>query len=175
MADSRQSSADDRMARWVHEHSAAVRGYLLGVVRRVADADDLLQEAFRRAWEARDRYREQGQERAYLIRIADRLACDRLRQRGREVQLDSDGWQAREPQTSDEPHVRLDQEETNGQLHAALNQLTEMQRRVLLLRYFGDLDFAAIAATTGCPLGTVLSHCHRGLAAMRKLLAENVT
>src|SRR6478609_2747382 len=145
MADVQPLSADDRMARWVQEHARAIRGYLLGVVRRVADADDLVQETFRRAWEARDRYREQGQERAYLLRIADRLACDRLRKRGREVQLDADGWQAREPRVHEEPHLRLDQAEMSGQLQAALNALSEMQRRVLLLRYFGELEFAAIA------------------------------
>src|SRR3954463_6933867 len=112
MADVQLTSADDRMARWGHEHARAIRGYLLGVVRRTADADDLVQETFRRAWQARERYREQGQERAYLLRIADRLACDRLRQRGREVQLDDDGWQAREPRNTDEPHLRLDRAET---------------------------------------------------------------
>lgn len=175
MADVQPTSADDRMARWVHEHARAVRGYLLGVVRRGADADDLVQETFRRAWEARDRYREQGQERAYLLRIADRLACDRLRKRGREVQLDADAWQAREPRSDNEPHLRLDQVELSGQLHAALNALSEMQRRVLLLRFFGELEFAAIAEATGCPLGTVLSHCHRGLESLRKRLAEKVT
>jgi RNA polymerase sigma-70 factor (ECF subfamily) len=174
MADLQSISADDRMTRWVHEHARAIRGYLLGLVRNASDADELAQETFRRAWEARDRYQEQGQERAYLLRIADRLACDRLRKRGRELQLDAEGWQAREPQIDDEPHRRLDQSETSGRLNAAMEALSEMQRRVLLLRYFGELEFAAIAEATGCPLGTVLSHCHRGLESLRKRLTEIV-
>ena len=56
------------------------------------------------------------------------------------------------------------------ELAAALNELTLAQRRVLLLRYFGELSFEEIAGTLGCPLGTALSHCRRGLAALRKLL-----
>ena len=63
--------------------------------------------------------------------------------------------------------------ETNQELTAALDQLSLNQRRVVLLRYFGDLSFEQIAAELECPLGTALSHCRRGLAAMRKLLTVN--
>jgi DNA-directed RNA polymerase specialized sigma24 family protein len=41
----------------------------------------------------------------------------------------------------------------------------------LLLRYYGDLDFAVIAEIMGC-LNTVLSHGRRGLLALRKILAD---
>jgi len=50
--------------------------------------------------------------------------------------------------------------------------LHEVQKRVLLLRFFGELEFAAIAEQMELPLGTVLSHCHRGLKSLRKMLAE---
>src|SRR3954463_2200322 len=76
---------DVRLARWVREHGAAVRGYLLGLVRRADVADDLLQEVFQRAWQARDRYEDQGYERAFLLRIADRLVIDKSRRSRREV------------------------------------------------------------------------------------------
>ena len=48
------------LSRWVGEHGGAVRAFLLGLVRRPDVADDLLQEVFRRAWQARHRYQEQG-------------------------------------------------------------------------------------------------------------------
>src|SRR4029079_38044 len=69
----------ERLTRWVREHQRPVWGFLLGMTRDRHLADDLLQETFCRAWQARSRYREVGQERAYLLRIADRLARDRLR------------------------------------------------------------------------------------------------
>ena len=64
------------------------------------------------------------------------------------------------------------QAEVNGQLAAALDQLSSPQRRVLLLRYFGQLTFAEIAEMTDCPLNTTLSHCRRGLETLRVLMVE---
>jgi len=62
--------------------------------------------------------------------------------------------------------------EQNELLTAALNKLSPAQRRVLLLRYYGQMSFAEIASTIGCPLNTALSHCHRGLEALQALLVE---
>jgi RNA polymerase sigma-70 factor (ECF subfamily) len=165
---------DERLARWVREHAAAVRGYLLGLVCRTDVADDLLQEVFQRAWQARDRYEDQGYERAFLLRIADRLVIDKSRRSRREVNLDETTWHEVEPAAdADSPLDELHTAETNQELAATLDQLSLNQRRVLLLRYFGDLSFEQIAAELDCPLGTALSHCRRGLAAMRKLLTAN--
>jgi RNA polymerase sigma-70 factor (ECF subfamily) len=166
----------DRIARWVHEHSRAVRGYLLGMVRRSDVADDLLQEVFQRAWQARDRYRDEGHERAYLMRIADRLVIDRSRRlaprsTGREINVDEETWHEVEPPArATAPVESLVGAEASEELGAALNRLSPAQRRVLLLRFFGDLTFEEIAAAMECPLGTALSHCRRGLMNLRKLL-----
>lgn len=166
------SPADDRLARWVRDHAAAVRGYLLALVRQPHDADDLLQDVFRKAWEARQRYEEQGQERAYLLRIADRLVCDRGRKQ-KEVHIPAESWQELEPTSAELPPSEVFQrEEWRQQLAACLEELHEVQKRVLLLRFFGELEFAAIAEQLELPLGTVLSHCHRGLRSLRKMLAE---
>jgi RNA polymerase sigma-70 factor (ECF subfamily) len=59
-----------------------------------------------------------------------------------------------------------------GLLHAALDRLAPMQQRVLLLRYYSQLDFQEIADTLQMPLNTALSHCRRGLEALRRLLVE---
>jgi RNA polymerase sigma factor (sigma-70 family) len=166
-----EHSADERIARWVREHGLAVRGYLLGMVRRADVADDLLQDVFHRAWQSQDRYRDQGQERAFLLRIADRLVIDRSRKLGIEVNVDEAMWEEIEPAAGMEtPLQSLSQREACEELTRMLDSLTPVQRRVLLLRYFGDLSFEEIAAAVGCPLGTALSHCRRGLVALRKLL-----
>src|SRR5262245_55222489 len=96
-ADDGSHRAEERIARWVREHARAVRGYLLGLVRRTDVADDLVQEVFQRAWQARDRYRDEGHERAFLLKIADRLAIDRSRRRGLEIHLDDATWHDVEP------------------------------------------------------------------------------
>ena len=171
---SRRSDEDDRFAEWTREHGRAVRGYLLAMVRRADVADDLVQEVFCRAWQARERYREQGNARAYLLRIADRLVCDRGRKAGRERTLNEETWRQVEPVSRDgEPWEAFARAEAAAQLTAALDRLSPAQRRVLLLRYYGQLSFAQIAETVGCPLSTALSHCRRGLMLLRKLLVEN--
>ena len=64
--------------------------------------------------------------------------------------------------------------ESPTELAVALNSLSPMQRRVLLMRYYGGLEFADIAEQCSAPLGTVLSHCRRGLQTLRKLLTEKM-
>lgn len=171
---SRRTDDSERFADWGREHASAVRGYLLAMVRRVDLAEDLTQEVFCRAWQARRRYREQGNARAYLLRIADRLLCDRGRKAGREVTLDEEHWKQIEPVShTAEPAETLVRAEASRRLGAALKGLSPVQRRVLLLRYYGELSFAEISQIIDCPLNTTLSHCRRGLMALRKLLVEN--
>lgn len=161
----------ERLTYWVRDHALAVRGYLLGTTGRHDVADDLLQEVFQRAWQAMGRYRDLGHERAFLLKIADRLVIDRSRRLGLEINLDDATWHEIEPQTpTAAPLDDLAGAETSAQLTAALAQLTQSQRRVLLLRYFSHMTFEEIAEAMNCPLSTALSHCRRGLVAMRKLL-----
>lgn len=174
MSPSSQTPDDAELwAEWGQLHGRAVRGYLLAMVRRHDLADDLTQEVFCRAWQARDQYREEGAARAYLLRIADRLACDHHRRAGREVNLGDDAWKMVEPaQPAAAPEEVLARAEMSRQLAATLDSLSEPQRRVLLLRYYGELSFAEIATMLECPVSTALSHCHRGLQTLRKLLVE---
>lgn len=166
-------SDSERLSGWVREHSRAVRGYLLAMVRRDEVADDLLQEVFRRAWQARKGYRETGSARAYLMRIADRLVLDRARKAGREMSMTVDEWQRVEPSVGEaEPSEVVSKAESLSRMHEALRELSPPQRRVLLLRYYGDMAFADIATIMGCPLNTVLSHCRRGLLTLRRKLVE---
>ena len=163
----------EQFAAWVRDHSRAVRGYLFGMIRRADAADDLLQEVFRRAWQARTTYRENGHPRAYLLKIADRLVCDRHRKVRPEITLDGEDWKKHEPPSrDDDPLLALNLQEETAQLNKAMQRLSPVQRRVLLLRFYGQMGFAEIAEEIGCPLGTALSHCRRGLETLRTLLVE---
>ena len=55
---------------------------------------------------------------------------------------------------------------------AALRGLPTRQRECLVLRYYADLSEAEIASTLGISAGSVKTHCHRGLAALSKLLED---
>ncbi|MCA9122617.1 MAG: RNA polymerase sigma factor [Planctomycetaceae bacterium] len=171
-AESIESEAD-RVSNWFDQYGGVVRGYLRGLVRRDDVAEDLTQDVFRRAWQARGNYQEQGTPRAYLLRIADRLVIDRARKKRPEVSLDDTGWVVAEPQDAGPaPSSGLMQNEARRQLDTAMKLLTTAQRRVLLLRFYGDMSFAEIAETLECPLSTALSHCRRGLLALREIIPE---
>lgn len=166
----------ERLARWVREHGGVVRGFVFTALGDPHAVDDVVQETFTRAWTARERYRDDGRERAYLLRIADRLICDRRRRSGRETPVDDLQWTALEPAGGDaSPLERVTAAEARKLLMEALERLSEPQRRTLLLRYFGDLEFHEIGQQLNAPLGTVLSHCRRGLLVLKKLLVEKLT
>lgn len=58
----REAEQRELISRWVRDHGPSVLGYLTALVRDVHRAEDLLQDVFCRAWEARHRYMDQGRE-----------------------------------------------------------------------------------------------------------------
>ena len=54
----------------------------------------------------------------------------------------------------------------------ALAALPRQQRAVLVLRYLEDLPEAEVASLLGCSVGTVKTHAHRGLRALRRSLGD---
>lgn len=164
----------DRMARWVREYGPALFGFFRARVADAARADDLVQDVFCRAWQAKDRYADSGKERAYLFQIADRLCLNVARRGSRESTIDGESWRQMEPASNEQPGETLEKEENARQLEWALAALSESQRRTLLLRYYSGLGFDGIAHILGVPRNTVLSHCRRGLLTLRRLLEESI-
>ena len=143
MDDRGRNAEQERLfADWVRDHEKAVRGFLWACVRRQDVVDELSQEVFCRAWQARSSYREQGFARAYLLRIADRLVCDRGRRGAMHVNLDQDGWKRHEPvvPTAD-PLAAAVQVEENEQLAAALDRLSPPQRRRAVVAILRPVPF----------------------------------
>ncbi|HXT57531.1 MAG TPA: RNA polymerase sigma factor [Pirellulales bacterium] len=102
-------------------------------------------------------------------------ACDHARRRKRETPLEAAGAEGIEPAGRESPPwERMAKVETRRLLATALDALSEPQRRTLLLRYYGNLEFSEIAELLGSPLSTALSHNRRGLSALRQLLAEKI-
>jgi RNA polymerase sigma-70 factor (ECF subfamily) len=159
-----------RLTNWVRDYGGRLQRYLRARVRDEHAAADLVQEVFYRAWRKRLQYHDRSQERAYLFAIADRLACDHLRRPHRLSTLDGE-----EPTDESDPAMMLLQTENARIVRDALSQLSEAQQRTLFLRFFGGMSFQEIAAALECPLGTVLSHCRRGLERLREALAEEAT
>jgi len=126
-------------------------------------AEDLVAEAFTRAWMSWRTVRAHPAPRAWVVRAALNVHVSWWRRRRREVVLDAQALadHARQSVAAAGPHP-LDQA-----LVAAIRALPLRQREVITLRVFFDLDTAATARLLGISPGTVGAHLHRALAALR--------
>ncbi len=122
-------------------------------------AEDILQLALTKLYVAWPRIRRDGREEAYARQIIVRTSIDEHRRaRNRERPgLEAHDPVAREP-TSPEDRTEL---------VAALQTLPEMQRKVVVLRYWLGSSVAETAADLGISEGTVKSHASRGLERLR--------
>jgi RNA polymerase sigma-70 factor (ECF subfamily) len=154
-----------------------VYGLLFRLVGRADVAEDLMQETMLRAFRSLDTYRPEGKFRAWVFRIAVNLARDWIRRQPREpaVSLDDggDAPAARSLRTMAPPDGAMARREEAKCVELALSRLSEADREVLLLRYYGELAFKDIAQATGEPLGTVLARAHRALKKLGELLPED--
>lgn len=120
-------------------------------------AEDLVAEAFTRAWESWRTVRRHPAPRAWVVRTALNLHVSWWRRRRRETALDR-----RDPVAPGDGGSGLDRE-----LLAAVRQLPVRQQQVIILRVFFDLDARATAQALGIAPGTVGVHLHRALAVLR--------
>ena len=119
-------------------------------------AEDLVAEAFTRAWMSWRKVRDHPAPRAWVVRTALNVHVSWWRRRRREVPL-------AEPQ----PQVTWQSAGIDEALVAAVRSLPVRQREVIVLRIFFDLDTEATAALLGVSPGTVGVHLHRALGTLR--------
>ncbi len=141
-----------------------------GVLRNSADAEDVAQEAMLRAYRQFDRLRDRNRFRAWLVRIAFRIALDRLRS-GKRRELRDTLWSQPEHQppaaTAEDLAVS---NEFQAHLENALAELPEKLRLVLLLAAMEGHTIDEIAAMLGISTGTVKSRIFYA----RRQLAEKL-
>jgi len=146
-----------------------------------ADAEDLTQESFLRAYRFFDRYNREMPFENWLYRIMSRVFIDELRKRPRfkTQSLDQplnggDGADAdvllELPDFASDPEQMVLTEALDERLQTALNALPEEFRIAVILADIEGLSYEEIAETMSCSLGTVRSRLHRG----RKLLRQKV-
>jgi len=138
-----------------------------GVLRNSADAEDVAQEALLRAYRRFERLRDRTRFRAWLVRIAFRLAIDRARSsKRREVRETL--WSRSEPPPSTEDLAASS--EFQEHLDRAMEELPEKHRLVLLLAAMQGHTLEEVAEMLALPIGTVKSRLFFG----RKQLAEKL-
>jgi RNA polymerase sigma-70 factor, ECF subfamily len=140
-----------------------------GVLRNGADAEDVAQETLLRAYKSFDRLRDRSRFRGWLVRIAFRLALDRLRSAKRRERRDTLWSQPAHlpPPTAEDIAVS---NQFQGHLERALDELPKKFRLVLLLSAMEGYTIEEIAEMVGAPAGTVKSR----IFIARKKLAEKL-
>ncbi len=139
----------------------------LGVLRNREDAEDVAQEAFLKAYRNFHRLRDRERFRSWLVRIAWRLALDRLRSAGRRERRELAAAELSPSPTVEDP---IAAGEFQQYLHRALDELPEKLRIVLVLAAVEGHDIREVARLLGVPEGTVKSRLHLA----RKQLAERL-
>jgi RNA polymerase sigma-70 factor, ECF subfamily len=153
------------------------------LTRNPADAEDLVQETFLRAFRAADRFEPGTNLRAWLFTILHNAARNRARDHARDaVVIDSETVEraaelAPEPGrsgTGGTPESLLIGETLAPELQAAIDALPDAFREAVWLRDVEEFSYAEIAATLAVPVGTVMSRISRGRQALYEKLKSSV-
>ena len=140
----------------------------LGVTRNQADAEDVAQEAFVRAYRHFGKLRDREHFKTWLVRTTWRLAIDRHRSAARRQRRELAAEESGTPAATVE-QAALGRE-FERRLDRALDELPDDLRRVLILAAIEGYDMRETAALLEVPEGTVRSRLHRA----RKILAEKL-
>jgi RNA polymerase sigma-70 factor (ECF subfamily) len=156
--------------RFARPHAAAALRLARTLVRNEADAQDVLQDSFLRAFRHFRGFSGESP-RAWLLSIVRNVSFTLWRKRERDDPGDFepptlDG----EPDPSPSAEARLLEACDAEQVHAALDRLPSLHREVLVLREMEDCSYREIADILGVPIGTVMSRLSRARSQLVKEL-----
>ncbi|MBK7104982.1 MAG: RNA polymerase sigma factor [Ignavibacteriae bacterium] len=146
-------------------------GYLWRFSSSRFEAEEMFQETLIKVWKGLKKYNNQQKFSSWLFTIAHNVAMDSLRKRKTETNIlaineNNDMESFARP---DEDFVKKERIEI---INRTVENLTEKQKSVFLLRQHGELTFKEIAETINEPLNTVISHMHYAVKKIKKQLAK---
>jgi RNA polymerase sigma-70 factor (ECF subfamily) len=156
----------DQWTTWLERHGPAMLLLARQWVASLADAEDIVQEAFVRFWRSRHRVAEPA---AYLYACVKHCALDA--QRGKRRQLARELATAR-PETETLFTGPEEQSERRAAVEVALRELPENQAEVLVMKIWGGLSFPQIATALEISANTAASRYRYAVAKLREQLAE---
>ena len=182
VSQSRASVEDERLLEQIaggdHEafeilYRRYARPVLALAQRRLGDAgkaEEALQEAFVSVWRSASTYRpERGAATAWLYTIARNAIADRGRRRQEPPAEPAD-----QASSDPGPDERAEREWLRWRVHSALEKLSESERELIVLAYWGGLSQSEIADRLDIPLGTVKTRTRTALSQLATLLDEEL-
>jgi len=170
---SRGDDADGGFAREALSYVDSLYGTALRLTRRPADAEDLVQDTYLKAFRASAQFERGTNLKAWLFTILHNTYRNMRRHDGRNpIEVDSEVVEqamdvAGQEQT---PEQLLTRATLDADLQAALDALPEAFRQAVWLRDVEEFSYAEIARMIDVPIGTVMSRISRG----RRLLFERL-
>ncbi len=160
-------------------HQEYVYSYILFLVRKREDADDIFQETFTRAITAirEHRYQTTGKFNAWLIRIAHNLAIDHARSCTADLYSSRDAFSSnvlnnlKYSEKCQESQI-IEQQNLDT-LKQMLSYLPENQQEIVFLRFYEDLSFREIAEQKEISINTALGRMRYALINLRKMIQSH--
>ncbi len=174
-------ATDTRVARFESEalpYLNQLYGAALRLTRNPADAEDLLQQTFMRAFAAFDQFESGTNLKAWLYKILTNAFISGYRKKQREPQtVSADGSEEfslfdRLVESNITPEAELIDRIPDEEVKGALESLPEQFRTAVLLADVEGFSYQEIADIMDVPIGTVMSRLHRGRKALQRTLWE---
>jgi len=157
----------------------------LNLTRNRKDAEDLVQEAYLRAFRFFDSYQPGTHIKAWLFRILRNSFINRYRaKKVRPEEVDFTKIESAYEQAVDEeflrksrppsPEAAVMEQVLDEEVQQAITDLPEEYRSVVLMALVEEMSYKEIAAAMSIPLGTVMSRLHRGRKMLQTSLLEYV-
>ena len=165
----RSESGDDAFAQEALTYVDSLYGTALRLTRRTADAEDLVQDTYLKAFRSASQFQRGTNLKAWLFTILHNTFRNMLRHDGRNpVDVDSE-YVDQAPAsgaTEHSPEELLTRATLDADLQAALDALPDAFRQAVWLRDVEELSYAEIAQVLAVPIGTVMSRISRGRRAL---------
>jgi RNA polymerase sigma-70 factor, ECF subfamily len=160
----------------VRDHQAMVFRTLLRLTGSREHVDDLAQEVFLRLYRALPDFRGEALLTTYLYRIVANVAQDEWKRRRRcdrplvSISGEDSDWEDRLQHPGPNAEQQLAEKQFRDSVERQLQQLSAIERTVLVLYHQEERSYEQIAHSLNLPIGTVRTHLHRG----RKKLRESI-